>query len=329
MTLQSLKYPNSSAISAGHDHTLDSARNILIDGGNAVDAAIAAFATACIAEPCMASAGAGGFAVVYMDRQDPVLVDFFCQTPKSKNRERDLDFLQIPVDFGEAKEVYYGGLASMALPGSVAGLFALHDRWGSRPMRMLFEQAIHHSREGVPINDFQHHDLSLLSSVFDFYPRGGKLFKPDGELIKVGEVLRLQQFADFLDYLGREGKDAFYKGEVAGKLISACEENGGFLSREDLESYSVEFRKPLQKRVKNLDVFTNGFPSIGGPLMTAALEEANKLSTFSEMIIPSFLRMESFQKDPQKIAEYLGRNRRGATSHFNILDRWGNAVALT
>ena len=102
------------AVSTGHHLTTQSAIEILESGGNAVDAAISAYATACVTEPCMASMAAGAFALVFFDGEMHSL-DAFCQTPGRKYEQSHLE--PIPVDFGTTQEVYYGG------PGSVCLLY--------------------------------------------------------------------------------------------------------------------------------------------------------------------------------------------------------------
>ena len=320
------------AISAGHEVTLEVAKLILQEGGNAFDAAIAAYVASWIAEPCMSSAGGGAFANVYTADHQAYLFDFFCQTPKQRLPKEQLEFIPIHVDFGEAQELYYGGAASMAVPGSIAGIYALHKQLGTIPMSQLLEPAIEYAKAGVPINNFQHYDLSLLHTVFDHQSRAKALFKPDGELINIGHNLQLPFLADFLDYLGHEGPNAFYEGEVAQKIVNHCKEKGGFLTRDDFRNYQNILRKPLSIPFRNYQILTNPLPSTGGTLIAVGLDFLQENTTIANGIdiLSAFQKMDRFEKDPEKLGSYLqNRNRRGATSHFNILDRWGNAIALT
>ena len=130
------------AISTGHPKTTGAARVILSDGGNAIDAAIAAFAMSWVAEPCMSSAGGGAFAMVYYQGENPRLFDFFCQTPRNNNINPSIDFYPVTVNFGDTTEVFHVGKASIAVPGSVAGIFALHEAFGTIPLTVLFKPAI-------------------------------------------------------------------------------------------------------------------------------------------------------------------------------------------
>ena len=128
-------------LSAGHEKTAAAAAEVLKIGGNAVDAAIAAFFTSFIAEPCMSSAGGGAFANVFFEGK-PRLYDFFCQTPRNKRPVSAVNFFPITVDFGDTTEEFHVGHGSVAVPGSIAGAFRLHRDFGSIPMRELVQPAM-------------------------------------------------------------------------------------------------------------------------------------------------------------------------------------------
>ena len=123
-------------ISAGHHITAKAAAEILKDGGNAVDAAIAAFFASFVAEPCMSSAGGGAFANVLFEGKVR-LYDFFCQTPRQKRPVSAINFFPVTVDFGDTTEDFHVGHGSVAVPGAIAGMFALHRDFGSIPMQTL------------------------------------------------------------------------------------------------------------------------------------------------------------------------------------------------
>jgi len=320
------------AISAGHEATLETAKAILEADGNAYDAAVAAFLTSWIAEPCMSSAGGGAFANIRTQAGETMLYDFFCQTPKSNKLQTSVEFIPIHIDFGESQEVYYAGRGAMAVPGSIAGIFKVHEDLGSMPIQELFHFAIQQAKDGIPINRFQHYDLQLLESIFTHFPRANELFRPDDALINIGANLSLPFLADFLDYLWREGPDAFYKGEIAEKLNQTCADHGGFLTTQDLANYKVIKKKPLTTKFRAYSIFTNPLPATGGALLKVGLDYLNEIPNHIKPIdiFNAQQAMDQFEKNPEKLGEYLkGINRRGATSHFNILDKWGNAIALT
>ncbi len=340
MTLKKQGY----AIAAGHQKTLDVAENILLEGGNAFDAAIAGFMAAFITEPCMASAGGGAFALVGAKGKGVRMYDFFCQTPKHKAHAGQPEYLPITVDFGETQEVYYVGLGSVAVPGSIAGIFALHEHLGSMPFSILAEQAIELANKGVEVDAFQAIDLSLLRDIFKTSRRGEEIFYKDGRIARQGDRLHLEHLGDFLDSLAREGKDFFYRGEIAKRITKDMEARGGYLTMEDLSGYEVHVTDALQFSFHDMHVYTTGYPSLGGALMNIYLAHINprdnRLLSFDHKVEAGILCDRLF-KHPERISSALKKlnpdalevfhdpiSTRG-TSHLSIIDAEDNAIGLT
>jgi len=280
------------AISGGHQKTIEAAEIILSQGGNAVDAAIAAYLVSFISEPCMASLGAGGFAMIN-DTQSIKLVDFFCQTPKFKKKISDQQFFPVVVDFGNTQEEFQVGKGSIAVPGAVAGMYKMHEAWGKIPFNELFAPALEWSKEGIALDTFQAYDITLLQNIFKLNPEGRKLFfGDDGKLKTEGQIIKMPQFHDFLDALKHEGQDLFYKGEIA-RQISEDMRDGGHLTRADFEEYKVNITDPISFRFFDHQIYTPGFPSVGGMLITALLNTFQDLSVKDNML---FLTIEHFQR---------------------------------
>ena len=341
------------AISGGHEKTIEAAEIILKQGGNAVDAAIAAYLVSFISEPCMASFGAGGFAMVN-DTKEIKLVDFFCQTPKTKRDKSELDFYPIVVDFGNTQEEFHVGRGSIAVPGAIAGIYRMHDLWGKLPLKEIFEPALEWSKEGIAIDRFQAYDFELLQGIFKLHPRGRALFFTDADQLKgEGDLIKMPAYHDFLDALRHEGKDLFYKGEIARKVCDDLK-NDGHLSRLDFEEYQVRIADPVNFDFCNRKIFTAGFPSVGGMMITALLNTFQDILNNHQQL--SFLSVEHFQKlletiqtirslnnSPQKISNFLIQqfgihiplnltqkgHKWGGTSHFNVIDESGMTVCLT
>ncbi len=332
------------AIAAGHQKTLEVAENILLDGGNAVDAAIAAYMAAFVTEPCMASAGGGAFALVGPKGKDVRMYDFFCQTPQTKSRIEHPDYLPITVDFGETQEVYYVGMGSIAVPGSVAGIFALHTQYGSMPMPTLAEQAIKYAKKGVVVDAFQAIDLSLLKEIFKTSKRGEEIFYQEGRVKREGDTIQISHLADFLYNLSKEGRDFFYKGEIARTVVRDMQQRGGYLSMEDFENYRVNISDPLRFPFGGMEVFTTGYPSLGGALMNIYLAHIhpkdNKILSFDHKV-DAGIHCDQLFKHPERISSALkavnptaedilhGPISPQGTSHISIMDGEGNAIGLT
>lgn len=340
------------AISGGHQKTVEAAEIILNQGGNAVDAAIAAYLVSFIAEPCMASIGAGGFAMIN-DTKDVKMVDFFCQTPKKKKSIAEQDFFPIEVDFGNTQEEFHVGKGSCAVPGAIAGIYKMHEIWGRIPMEELIEPALNWSKEGVYVDKFQAYDFTLLQKIFHLAPKGRELFFDEKDaLIVEGDTIKMPQFNDFLEALKHEGQDLFYKGEIARQIGKDMRE-GGHLTRTDFENYQVSVLDPVSFDFFENKIYTTGFPSVGGMLITAILNTFQDMAAQKHMpflsldhfqtLVNTFSTTQKLQNNPINISNFLiqkfGINtsirstsrgsKWGGTSHFNVIDSEGMTVCLT
>jgi len=327
------------AISAGHELTLKVAKEILHAKGNAFDAAIAAHCAMFITEPCMASAGGNGFALTRTAEGEIQFFDFFCQTPLTKQTNRPLDFYPILVNFGEETEEFHIGLGAAALPGSIAGIFALHRRFGTMPIKDLVAPAIQLAKEGVALNDFQSFDLKLLYPIFQQDTTVKDIFFKNDKIKEKGDVIQMEGMADFLDFIAHEGERGFYQGEVAKTIVTDSNQRGGFLTREDFEKYQVNIISPLQIPFKNKTLHLPNGPSKGGAMLALMLSQVdNNIQSLTTAIqnVQTLIQQEGqikvrmdevFPSNNFRLQPSVSSLR--GTSHFNILDKWGNAISLT
>jgi gamma-glutamyltranspeptidase/glutathione hydrolase len=335
------------AIAAGHEETVKAAQIVLDNGGNAVDAAISSFLTAMVVEPCMAGVGGGGLALVREPQGRTTSFDFFCQTPINKIPQNDEDFYPVTVDFGGTLEDFYVGAASVAVPGSIAGIYSLYKAYGTVPIRELFATAISLAKQEVPLDHFQAYDLVLLEGICGASRRGREIFfNQDGSLKKEGETLSFPHLADFMEVLSYEGEDFFYKGDIAEYIEKICRERGGHLKIEDLVNYKVNVTPSPTFRWKNTQVHTIGYPSLGSAIITAFMKEIeslnNRLGSKEELISLSHAMRKIYylSKDPFLLADHLHQSyghqvrvshqvKKGGTTHLSIMDRHGMSVSLT
>lgn len=327
------------AIAAGHEVTLDVAKEILLAGGNAFDASIAAAVAMFITEPCMASAGAGGFAMCLKADEAPVMLDFFAQTPMQKPVLEKRDFYPIHVNFGIEMETFHVGLASAAVPGTIAGLYAMHRKFGTIPMEVLLQPAMELARTGVVLNTFQGIDLELLEVIFRVDASVRDVFFTDDVIKKEGELLHLPHFGSFLDFLKDEGESGFYKGEISEVVAKDSLERGGYLRRHDFENYSAKWRKPLNIPWHNQELYLPNGPSLGGAIMALIfgyldMYEGDWVKTISQ-VKNRYQHPRDISKRLETLHPELDFHMEGpevstkGTSHFNVVDKWGNAVSLT
>ncbi|MEO3431011.1 gamma-glutamyltransferase [Pelagibius sp. CAU 1746] len=265
------------AVACGHPATAAAADEILAEGGNAFDAVLAAFCAACAAEPVLASLGGGGFLLAQPANREPLLYDFFVQTPKQRPDPAALDFYPILADFGTATQEFQIGVGAVAVPGAVGGLFAIHDDLASLPMTRIVEPAARLAREGVELRPIDGYLFDVVSPILKATPEARGLFLNDeGRLLAPGERLRQPRLADSLEALAGEGARLFYEGDFARRLVRLCRESGGLLDEADLAEYRVERRKPFVCDYRGHRVTTNPPPSCGGILIAFALALLSK-----------------------------------------------------
>lgn len=356
--------PAKGAVAAGDQVTAAAAAEILQDGGNAFDAAVAALFAACVAEPVLCSLAGGGFLLARPADGEALLYDFFGQTPRAPRPVDELDFLPIEADFGTALQEFHIGMGSMATPGVVAGAFAAHDDHGRLPMRRIVEPALRAARDGVPVAPLQAHILAAVAPTFLWSDEARGLFESRSqpeETLQPGERLRMPGLANVLEALAVEGADLFYRGDLAEQLVALNAEGGGLLRHDDLAGYRVVRRRPLKRPFAGGTLYTNTAPSSGGPLIAFALGliEAESAPPPAGPADPAWLarlarvmaQSNQARRDAGLLAEssdaavarllsapfmadYLaavaGRAEKvGGTTHLSVIDAAGNAVALS
>jgi len=327
------------AIASGHELTSEAGRVILEEGGNAFDAALAALLTTFVCEPCMSSAGGGGF-LAGLYHEKPVFKDFFCQTPRVKSKS-EVNFQPINVNFGAVTETFYIGKGSIAIPGNIAGVFSIHKSFCSLPLPVIAEFAIDLAKKGVIVNDFQEYDFKLLKPILDQTNDIEDVFYASGKLAEKGDLTRMEQFADFLDVLCREGERFFYEGEIARKIESGISEHGGFINQKDLLEYKVLDRAPIHFELNGFDVFTNPPPSAGGTILklifdnlwSEQLQEDKTGPQWLSLVCDTFQKVQEIRQSAGKIEEYqkqmYPKSQWGSTTHLSVVDEHGNAAAIS
>lgn len=327
------------AIAAGHEETLESAEEILKTGGNAFDAAIAGCFTLFAAEPCMGSAGAGGFAMCHSVEDGTHLLDFFTQSPREKDLERTLDFRPIEVDFGTETEVFHIGKASIAVPGVIAGLFSIHERYGTLPMSELIQHAQHAAKRGVRVNAFGEIDTVLLKEILWTEPSVRNIFFNGEEPKKENDTMVFPHYPDFLDFIASEGSTGFYAGEIGAKVSEEVLHGGGFLTRADFENYEARWCEPMRMPYRGNTLCLPNGPSLGGAIMALLLHHAKEdqfpLSKLLLHVKEEIHERGALAKYMQRLLPDLCYSYQGShlaskgTTHFSVIDKHGNSIAFT
>lgn len=245
------------------------ALDILKDGGNAIDAAIAANAALGLMEPTGCGIGGDLFAIVWDAENDTLLgLNASGRSPQSLT----LDYFK---DKGYEKIPAYGPLP-VSVPGCVDGWFTLHEELGSLPMNDILAPAIRYAEEGFPITELIGYYLHLSARFFQDQPNFADIWMPDGQAPAKGELFRNPALANTYRILASEGRDAFYKGKIARTIADFMEAQGGFLTYDDLASHTSEWVQPVSTNYRGYEVWE--LPPNGQGI--AALQILNILETF-------------------------------------------------
>jgi gamma-glutamyltranspeptidase/glutathione hydrolase len=349
-------------VAAGHEVTAQAAESVLLEGGNAFDAVLAALATACVAEPVLASLGGGGFLLARPAGAAPRLYDFFVHTPRTRRPQAELDFRPIVADFGTAQQEFHIGRGAIAVPGVVRGLFEVHRDLASMPLRQLVVPAVQCALDGIVLNSLHAYIYSIVGSIYQDTPEARAIYSSPANpdvLVSQGERLYQPELADVLETLAIEGDDLFYRGEIA-RTLARDMKGGGHLTLHDLAQYQVHTRRPLLVPYRGSTLLTNPAPSFGGSLIGFGLKllegfdlrslgfgSAEQVALLARVLeLTQEARSEAQQDDalgvpnaenllePARFTRYrsqlasYARSRRG-TTHISIIDASANIASLS
>ena len=222
--------------------------DILKKGGSAIDAAIAANACLGLMEPTGCGIGGDLFAIVW-DSQSGQLhaLNGSGRSPMGLT----LDYFK---ENGYDKIPALGPLP-VSVPGAVDGWFELHGKFGNLPMTEILQPAIDYARNGFPVTELIAYYMERNSRYLAKYPGFKETYMPNGRTPKKGEIFRNPRLANTLEKIATEGRDAFYKGDIARTIASYVQEQGGFLSYEDLASHQSEWVTPVSTNYRGYDVW--------------------------------------------------------------------------
>ena len=279
---------------------------ILKDGGNAVDAAVAVGFALAVTLPRAGNIGGGGFMMIYDAKQDKtVALDYREKAPNAAFDDMYLDEAGTAVsDLSR-----YHGLA-VGVPGTVAGLLKALEEHGSMSRQQVMAPAIKLAADGIEVTPGLSESLSALSERLQKWPSTKKVFyKPDGSNYAPGERLKQPELAHSLQLIADKGADGFYKGETARKLVNAIKAAGGSMSLQDLANYEAVNRKPIKGNYRGYEVVSMPPPSSGGIHIVQILNilEHYPLNQYGQNSAQTIhLMSEAMQLAYADRAEYLG-----------------------
>ncbi len=360
--------PNQAAIASADPLATAAGMEILDQGGNAFDAAVAVSAALAVVEPASSGLGGGAFWLLHIEAEDrDIFVDAREVAPGAAMAKMYLD------EQGEPRpHASLDGPLAAGIPGQPAGLVFLADRYGRLPLAQSLVPAIRYAENGFSASRRTLMGLRFRKRAYEQWPAFAKVFLPDGDIPAIGTVIRQPDLAQTLHRLAENGFDGFYRGETAKLLVDGVRDAGGIWTAADLANYAVIEREPIIAENRGVRIISAPPPSSGGVALANML---HVLAGFDLQAMDSTTRkhliIEAMRRAYRDRAEYLGdpdfvdipvarlthpyyaagqrasirtdRATRSAdlsgiwpqqaggtqTTHFSVLDRDGNRVAAT
>ncbi|MCC3860242.1 gamma-glutamyltransferase [Pseudemcibacter aquimaris] len=234
--------------------------DILAKGGNAVDAAVAVAFALAVVHPEAGNIGGGGFMMIHMAEQDlTTTIDYREVAAGAATHD-------LYVENGELNPMLsMMSRKSVGVPGTVAGMAMAAEKYGTMSLSELIEPAYRLANDGFPINFHMEKTLATIKNLLINDPEGRITFyKEDGSTYKYGEILKQKNLATSLKQIMEQGPDAFYKGDIARKIVADQEANGGIITMNDMAAYKAIERKPVFGTYKGYELATMPPPSSGG-----------------------------------------------------------------
>ncbi|AXT20472.1 gamma-glutamyltransferase [Flavobacteriaceae bacterium AU392] len=239
-------------------------KQILEQGGNAFDAMVATELALAVAYPYAGNIGGGGFMVYRKSNGEIGGLDYREKAPLAATKEMYLDE-EGNVIPGKSTE---GGLA-VGVPGTIAGVFAAHEKFGTLPIETIMTPVIELANRGITLTKRDERSLKGYQSIFAKVNKDSMLFMKDW---KENDVIKHTALAETFTRIMKGGKDEFYKGETAKRLVSYLQDNGGIITEEDLARYEAKWRTPITFEYDDLKIISMSPPSSGGICLAQIME---------------------------------------------------------
>ncbi len=355
-------------IATAHPLATEAGNKILLQGGNAFDAAVTVSAVLAVVEPYNSGLGGGGFWLLHTakDQQD-IMLDGRETAPGKASANMYLD---------KAGNVIAGlsitGALSAGIPGVPAALSWLAKNKGNMPLSQTLQPAIDFAKEGFRVDAYYQKMVSFRLDDIQKSASASEVFLKEGEIPELGAIIKQPNLAHTLELLGKQGRAGFYQGEVANKLVAEVQKAGGIWTKEDLKNYRIKLRQPIEINYKGMKITSAALPSSGGIVLS---EIFNMLAGYPlhkmDKSMQIHLITEAMRRGYRDRAEYMGDSdfvdvpvelltspdyakglrqsirkdratpsntlaptwREGIkgtdTTHFSVIDKEGNRVAAT
>lgn len=351
------------AVAMPDKYAAEVSEKVLHAGGNAVDAAIAAGFALAVTYPEAGNIGGGGFMLIRMN-DETTFVDYRETAPLAADRDMYLD-----EDGNVIEGASLIGHKAVGVPGTVAGFWAAHQRYGTLPWEDLVMPAVRLAEEGFVVPDDLGGGMQMMQEWFDGKTNFADYF---GDM-KAGEVFRQPELAASLRRIANDGPDGFYGGETAALIVAEMERGGGLITLEDLADYEAVWREPLRAEWRGYEIVSAPLPSSGGFAVIQLLKIKDYLdhhfegldhnspqyihlvaeiekrvfadraeylgdpdyvnTRIDQLMSDDYMMQRAQEVDPESISMNVSAGpvamESADTTHYSILDQWGNAVANT
>ncbi|MBT8207096.1 MAG: gamma-glutamyltransferase family protein [Acidimicrobiia bacterium] len=254
-------------IAAGSQLAADAGAAIADIGGNAVDALLAATLVSLCTDPGIVAPGAGGFVSILPTNGRPEVIDGYAAMPGlgGTGTPNPATIREVFIDYGGGLSTIVGE-SSVAVPGAIAAFGVAAERHGRVPWRELVQPAIEAASKGFPLPPAAAEYLQFSHELVFGWDQASRvaLHHDDGTPLSAGDTVHMADLPDALEMLATEGPSSFYTGSLAQRMVSAMEEVGGLLTREDLAAYRAEIRQPIEIEYGDWAIATNPAPAVGG-----------------------------------------------------------------
>ena len=352
------------AVASRHHIATDIGIKVLEEGGNAIDAAVAVAFALAVVNPSAGNLGGGGFMLIHLaEKTETISIDYRERAPIKSFEKMFQD------DSGKiVKGLSLNSILASGVPGTVSGLFYASEKFGTYDIKDLINPSIELAREGFTLSSFQANNLNKYKQKFSKNKEAKKIFtRPNG--FSKGDIFVQKNLANTLERIAQNGKKEFYSGETAKKIANFFQINGGILSLEDLNQYNLRILKPVCGSYRSYEICSMAPPSSGGIALIQILNilenvDLTSLDHNSEEYLKilisamdyaykdraEYLGDPSFYEVPQNLltSKKYAKNvyqliqeeklptkatvniiESEETTHFSILDKWGNAVSNT
>ncbi len=364
-TLAAAPHPLAAGVASAHPLATQAGHEILTQGGNAFDAAVAIAAALAVVEPYNSGLGGGGFFLLHRARDGKeVMVDARERAPFAATRAMYLDRDGKPIS-----GLSIDGPLAAGIPGMPAALVHVAEKYGRLPLKQSLAPAIRLARTGFPVPPLFGKMTLRNYQRFKTYPEAGRIYLNQGFIYPAGEVLRQPDLARTLERMAAHGRAGFYAGGVAKKLVQGVRQAGGIWSMKDLAKYQVVERQPVHGVYRDVRITSASLPSSGGVVLMQILNllqgfDLNEMSkserthTIVESMRLAYRDRARYLGDPDAVsidvkklldptyAAHLRNEIRSRkttmeavpadaigegmnTTHFSVIDRDGNRVAAT